>query len=288
MKIVYTFLGALLMMNTGFAKTYTLGSGKWNDAKIWDKEYAGTTVKAEDVVIITGQVTVTEGIMVNGTLQIEKGASMVGMRDLVIGKLGKFVNNGNTVMKRIVNEGLISNNLIMEAMEDIDNKGKIENNNNMVAGNNFDNYAGANAEGTNGAYFINNTIDVAPAANFGKNVDVFYGNAIEEAAKAPDAPANPMILVASLNSRKVVLSISGNTRQDISKFDIEKSTDGKNYQLIETVTKSNGREAFNFTDSKISAQLTYYKVKATTASGAEEVLPVVTVKIPASEIASAD
>jgi hypothetical protein len=287
MKTFYTFLGAMLVMNMGFAKTYTLGSGKWNDAKIWDKEYAGATVKAEDVVIITGQVTVTEGIVVNGTLQIEKGASMVGMKDLVITKTGTFVNNGNTVMKRIINEGTINNNLLMEAMVDFDNKGKIENNNNVVAGNNFDNYSGS-VDGKGGAYYVNNTIHTSPDANFSKNVDVFYGNAVENMEAQGGANA-PMMLVASLNgSNQVVLSVSNVTKGDVSKFDIEKSVDGKNYQLLGSVknVSDNGTVALNYTDSKLNGSLTYYKVKAIAANGAETVLPVATVKAPVNEMAA--
>ena len=287
MKTVYTFLGAMLMMNLGFAKTYTLGSGKWNDAKIWDKEYAGATVKADDIVIITGQVTVTEGIVVNGTLQIDKGASMVGMKDLVIGKTGTFVNNGNTVMKRIINEGYINNNLLMEAMMDFDNKGKIENNNNVVAGNNFDNYSGS-VEGRGGAYYINNTINTSPTATFSKNVDVFYGNAVENSAT--EGPVNaPMMLVASLNgTNQVVLSVSNIGKNDISKFNIEKSLDGKTFQLLGSVnnTAKDGAAALNYTDSKLNGDLTYYKVKAIAANGNETVLPVATVKMPVNEVAA--
>ncbi|NJO91156.1 MAG: hypothetical protein HC831_20950 [Chloroflexia bacterium] len=69
-------------------------------------------------------------------------------------------------MKRIINEGTINNNLIMEAMMDIENKGAIDNNNNMVAGNNMQNYGG-NAAGNGGAYFVNNTISTSPSAKFG-------------------------------------------------------------------------------------------------------------------------
>ena len=175
MKILYTILAASFITNIANAKTYTVSSGKWTDKKIWNNEYPGTTIKADDVVIITGQVTMNEGIVVEGTVTVEKGACMIGMKDLVILKSGKFINNGNTVMKRIVNEGSIDNNLIMEAMMDIDNKGNIGNNNNMVAGNNFENFGGK-AAGNSGAYFIENSVYTSPASSFGKDIKVFRGD----------------------------------------------------------------------------------------------------------------
>ena len=84
-------------------KTYTLNSGKWSDACVWNGEYIGSTIKADDVVIITGQITMNTSLVVEGTLQVEHGAGMVGMKDLVVAKGGKFINNGNTVMKRMLN-----------------------------------------------------------------------------------------------------------------------------------------------------------------------------------------
>jgi hypothetical protein len=279
MKKFYTFLTAaiILSFNTQ-AKTYTLGSGKWNDANTWNGEYAGNTIKAGDVVVVTGQVTVTNAVLVEGTLKVEKGASMVGMKDLVIAKTGTFVNNGNTVMKRIINEGTIENNLIMEAMLDIENRGSMENSNNIVAGNNMQNYGG-NAKGNGGAYFINNNITTSPSAKFGSDVKVFYGNAIEN---SNTTQTSALGLDATFNENSVVLSVTNPSRMAISLFSIEKSQDGKNFTLIETVNNVNNDNeiAMHYTDTKINSNLTYYRVKAMTALGEETVLPLATVKIP--------
>lgn len=279
MKKLYTFLTAaiILSFNTQ-AKTYTLGSGKWNDANTWNGEYAGNTIKAGDVVVVTGQVTVTNAVLVEGTLKVEKGASMVGMKDLVITKTGTFINNGNTVMKRIINEGTIENNLIMEAMLDIENRGSMENSNNVVAGNNMQNYGG-NAKGSGGAYFINNNITTSPSAKFGSDVKVFYGNAIEN---SNTTQTSALGLDATFNENSVVLSVTNPSRMAISLFSIEKSQDGKNFTLIETVNNVNNDNeiAMHYTDTKINSNLTYYRVKAMTALGEETVLPLATVKIP--------
>jgi hypothetical protein len=275
MKKVYTILATILMMNVANAKTYTLGSGKWNDAKVWNGEYTGSTVKADDVVIITGHITVTNPIVVEGTLRIEKGASMVGMRDLTIAKGGKLVNFGNTVMNRIFNEGTIDNNLILEAMNNITNKGAIENNNNMVAGNNFMNFGG-NASGKSGAYFVDNDIQTSPNAKFGSDVRIFYGNANETASN--DNSAN-MNLDAAIRANTVVLSVSNPKNEAVAIFAIEKSNDGKNFQLIDMVSNTS-TSTMTYTDSKINSNLTYYRVKAISTNGYETTLPVATVKIP--------
>ena len=181
------------MMNIVFARTYTVGSGKWNDARIWNGDYAGSTINAGDIVHITGQVVISENVSINGVLQIDKGASIVGIKNLVITKSGFMLNNGTVVVKKIINGGTIYNNQMMEASADIDNWGVIENNNSMVAGNNFDIHAG-NAGGVGGAYYVNNNINSVSSSAIGKNVDAFYGNAIDSLndmgeSVLPDAPA---------------------------------------------------------------------------------------------------
>ncbi len=277
MKTFYTILALTLATEFADAKTYTLGSGKWTDAKIWNNDYPGTIIKADDVVIITGQVTMNTGIVVEGMLTVEKGAFMFGMKDLVISKSGRFINNGNTVMKRIINEGSISNNLVMETMNDMDNKGLIENNNNMVAGNNFENMGG-DAKGNGGAYYVNNNVFTSPSSNFGVQVKVFYGNEIENSKDAP--PSTPLSLSASFNSNNgVVLNISNPQKLDIVSYRIEKSLDGSNYTLLGVLSDNNG--TMHYTDGKIGNAITYYRVKALNASGEEIILPIATAKAPA-------
>ena len=276
MKTLYTTFAALLIANITFAKTYTVSSGKWTDAEVWNNQYPGTTIKSDDVVIITGQITMNTGIIVEGSLQVQKGAAMIGMKDLVIAKSGSFVNNGNTVMKRIINEGSIQNNLSMEAMNDVDNKGKIDNNNNLVAGNNFANFGG-NAGGKGGAYFVNNNVITSPASTIGTNVNVFVGNQIENSKDAPTL-TSALSLNATLKTNKVELNVTNPNMVEVARFNIEKSNDGTHYTLIESVKGSNG--IMNYTDTKVSNSLTYYRIKAINLNGEETVLPVATVKAP--------
>ena len=175
MKAIAATLVTLIAVNFASAKTYIIESGKWTDAKTWNNQYPGTTIHADDVVIIKGQVVLTTPIVIEGTLQVEKGAYMVGMQTLLISKSGKFINNGNTVMKGIVNEGTINNNLIIEAKADADNLGSIDNNNLISASHNFNNMRG-NAGGKGGLYIADNNINGSPEATFGTDVRFLVGN----------------------------------------------------------------------------------------------------------------
>jgi hypothetical protein len=156
MKTVNLVLAVMLFGTAIQAKTYTIGSGKWSDPCSWSDQSIGTTIKAGDIVIITGQVTLTTPLLVEGTLEIEKGATLLGAKDITIANGGLMVNNGSTVVRRIVNEGSVSNNLFMETTAGIENRSSLENNSTVVAGNNFDSVAG-NTCGADGRIYINNT-----------------------------------------------------------------------------------------------------------------------------------
>ena len=69
---------------------------------------------------------------------------------------------------------------------------------------------------------------------------------------------------------------------DIAMFSIEKSVDGKNYNVIDMVSKMNkgSEHALCYTDSKVDFNLTYYRVKAISAEGNEITLPIASVKVP--------
>ena len=185
-KLYFILAAALLTATVAEAKTYVVSSGKWTDAAAWNGDYAGTTINEGDVVVITGSVTMNTNVVIAGTVKIEKGASMVGMKDLVVTKTGMLVNHGNTVMKNIVNEGIINNNLILETMVNFENKGVIGNDNTILAGNNIHFYDGK-AEGNGGTYVANNTVVSSTASQIGKDVKVLEGGILmdEQPAVAP-------------------------------------------------------------------------------------------------------
>ncbi|MBL0308588.1 MAG: hypothetical protein IPP77_02540 [Bacteroidetes bacterium] len=274
MNKLYTLLMvSFLAASNVSAKTFVVTSGKWTDAAVWNQAYPGNVIAADDEVIISGQVTMNTGIVVEGTLTVEKGASMVGMKDLMISKSGKFVNNGNTVMKRIMNEGTIDNNLIMESMMDIDNKGMIGNNNNMVAGNNFSNYGGK-AEGKTGAYFVNNNVFNSPSSEFSKETKVFYGSQFEESSVA-----SPFRVQTNLAGGVVELQIFSPSNEDVSFYSIERSTDGKTYVVLEILPVKNSVEekTTSYTDTNPNLSLNHYRITATNSLGQQNTLPLTTV-----------
>ena len=134
MKYLNTFLILLLFAATAQATTYTLGSGKWNDPCLWADNYPGTTIQANDIVIIKGQVTLTTSLLIQGTLQIEKGASLVGMKDVAIAKTGRLENDGNLVVGDIINTGTFINEMLAEAMTNVLNRNALVNNSMLLSG----------------------------------------------------------------------------------------------------------------------------------------------------------
>lgn len=64
----------------------------------------GSTIKADDVVIITGQVIINTPLVIEGILQIEKGAGIISTADITVAQSGTLINNGNVVAKGFVKQ----------------------------------------------------------------------------------------------------------------------------------------------------------------------------------------
>ena len=166
-------LTVLVIANFASATTYTaINSGKWSDAATWENGTPGNVINADDVVIIKNHITMNTDVAVNGTLTIEKGVSVMSNKSLHIATGGKLVNNGNLTVKRILNEGTISNNAMIESMNDLENKGAINNDQNMMAGTNLLNFGG-NMTGNKGTYFANGNVISSTDAKFGNSVKIY-------------------------------------------------------------------------------------------------------------------
>lgn len=173
-------LTAILLVNLSYGKTYiAINSGKWSDASTWANGAPGNTINADDEVIVKNHITMNTDVSVSGTLTIDKGMTMVSNKTLVITTEGKLVNNGNITLKRVVNEGTINNNSMMESMNEMENKGSLINNSNMVAGTNLLNFGG-NVTGTKGTYFANGTVVSSSNAKYGNDIKI-YSNPSEVA-----------------------------------------------------------------------------------------------------------
>jgi hypothetical protein len=170
---ILTIAILVLSVNLASAKTYVaINSGKWSDAATWENGAPGNQINADDEVIVKNHITMNTDVAVNGTLTIEKGNTVMSNKSLFVSKTGKLVNNGNISVKRIVNEGTISNNSMIESMNDMENKGTFHNNQNMVAGTNILNFGG-NIDGNKGTYFANGTVVASNNAKFGTDVKIY-------------------------------------------------------------------------------------------------------------------
>jgi hypothetical protein len=173
LKNLITLAALVLIVNFASARTYTaINSGKWSDAATWENGAPGNEISADDVVIVKNHIVMNTDIAVKGTLTIEKGMNVVSNKALHITSGGKLVNNGNLTVKRIINEGSIDNNSMMESMNEIENKNTITNNSNVMAGSNLLNFGGK-ISGQKGTYFANGTVVASADAKFSDNVKIY-------------------------------------------------------------------------------------------------------------------
>ena len=253
-------LGAIVFVNFTYGKTYiAINSGKWSDPKTWETEAPGANISANDEVIIKNHITMNTDVSVNGTLTIVKGISMMSNKTLVINTDGKLVNNGNLTVKRLVNDGTIYNNSMMEAMNDIDNKGTLNNNSNMLAGNDIRNMGG-NVTGSSGTYFANGDVVASPDARFGVNVKIY------NSPSQPQYTASNMSLDAQEVNGHVMLTVNNPGGEPIRKLTIEKSYNGTSYEVVSEVTPANSSVAMVYQDKNVEQETVHYKVKINDAN----------------------
>ena len=248
-------LVAIILVNLSYGKTYTaINSGKWSDDNTWENGTPGATITADDQVIIKNHITMNTDVAVVGTLTIAKGMTMMSNKTLVIASEGKLVNNGNLTVKRIVNEGTIDNNSMIESMNDIENKGSVNNNSNIMTGTNLLNFGG-NVAGNKGTYFANGSVISSTNAKYGNNVKI-YSNP----SQATTAQSTMTLEVNNVNGN-VVLTVNNPNGETAKKFTIEKSYNGTTFEVVTDVTASNTATAMVYQDKNVQQEMVHYKVK---------------------------
>jgi len=254
-------LAAIITVNFSFGKTYTtISSGKWSDAATWQDGTPGNTIAADDEVIVKNHITMNTDVSVSGTLTIEKGISVMSIKTLVITAAGKLVNNGNLTVKRIVNEGTINNNSMIESMNDLENKGTMNNNSNIMAGTNLLNFGG-NVEGSKqGTYFANGSVIESTDAKFGSNVKIYSNPAQAQSSETG------MSLEAQPEGGNVLLTVNNPNGEKVNKFTIEKSYNGTAYEVVTDVKASNTNIAMVYQDKNVSQETVHYKVRVNDAN----------------------
>ena len=107
---------------------------------------------------------------------------------------------------------------------------------------------------------ISFTVDASNAASFSNRFTILF---------APSAlPVNSIVASASLSNK--VATINWNTvgEKNVAAYEVEKSTDAKNFTAIEKVTAKNTATAsYTSTDNSVTAT-TYYRIKAVSTTGA--------------------
>ncbi len=221
-------LCALLAAKNSEAKTYTAAQhGKFTDEKIWFPSYPGNNIDANDSIIITSQVVLNTPLSIAGVFTVEKGASFQGNKDVAISQTGKLVNKGNTVVRRLLNEGQLDNQLVFETMLEIENRGAINTSSATVAGTSLLNQNGI-LSGTKGSYFSNSTIISSPASVYEKGVKVFEASYTNPMAEIDEALyCNSTLNAFASGKQSVRIEIAHSGKEKFSSIILEKSTDGK-------------------------------------------------------------
>lgn len=140
------------------ASTVFLSSGKWSVL------YSKNTVEAGTKLVITGDVTVDVPLLIEGTIEITKGASLLGLRTVYVTPAGRLLNQGSIVFNSLFNSGHITNNSIIELMYDLENDGILQNNHLINCGRAFYCNKGT-VKGSNSRYYIGRFYRISKIVN---------------------------------------------------------------------------------------------------------------------------
>lgn len=277
-KLILVSLIASILGGSAYATTYkTISHGKFSDENIWQPTYPGNILKAGDSVVINSQVVLNIPIAVEGTLFIEKGAALQGNKEIRVAKSGLLENKGNTVVKRLSNEGKINNELILEAMMEVDNSGVINNTATTFAGSTLLNKGGV-LDGNKGSYFSNNTVIASPNSVYGKDINVFQASFTNPAAQIDESIyCNASLNVVAGGSDKVLVEITSASLKNMETVILEKSIDGK---IFYKVAEAKAENSTLLLEDRIAMENTlWYRISAYDLSGKQYQFPEALVKI---------
>lgn len=151
----------ILLLGISFsvqAATVFLPSGRWSEV------YSKNTVEAGTKLVITGHVTVDIPLLILGSIEIAKGASLSGLKPVYIAPAGSLHNEGNIVLKSLLNSGQIVNNGIIDLMYDLENEGILQNNHLINCARSFYCHGGT-LGGGNSRYYIGEFYRISDLVN---------------------------------------------------------------------------------------------------------------------------
>ncbi|MEX0812351.1 MAG: hypothetical protein WD048_09045 [Chitinophagales bacterium] len=268
-----------LSMSSASAAVYTAsGMGNFNDENIWTPEYPGNHIKAGDTVKITGQLKLNKDVLIDGMVLIYEEASLVGSSNLIIMEDAWLINKGLALVGGITNQGIVYNKHIMETSSDFINSGKILNNESVVVGQIMENIGVMTGNG--GTYMASNKMINAQGGKITGNTDVCSSDFMNINGGQIDSNYisfcgarifNELFLTASIKSDNVILNLKNSENLNADKLELERSTNGKDYEIIASLEKQDllrDATGLKYVDQSLaSGKSLQYRMKITDNNG---------------------
>ncbi|TVR77112.1 MAG: hypothetical protein EA412_11950 [Chitinophagaceae bacterium] len=262
----------LFFINPLTANTYTANfNGNYSDRTIWLPSYPGNVIGKNDTIIINKNVQLNTDVVVHGTLIVKDKSSLRGTNSLVVTEEGVVENKGILISRNINNQGLVRNNNILETSNDLINTGIMVNFESMIVGNIFENKGMISGNG--GHMLVNRQLINYMEGQIGGNIDIcsndfrnVEGGSIDSTylSFCGNRIYNGAFLTANLEREKVILNLLNTEDSRYEEYQIERSTDGKNFAQIANIEGDEINDfalAFKYTDRDPGASpILYYRV----------------------------
>jgi hypothetical protein len=273
-----------LSMHTAEAAVYTAsGMGNFNDENIWSPEYPGNVIKSSDTVRVSGQVKLNKDVLIEGMMLVDAEASLVGASNLIIMEEAFFINKGLALVGGITNQGVVYNRHVLETNADFINSGKVLNNESVVVGKIMENLGLMTGNGGN--YMASNKMINAQGGRITGNTDVCSNDFMNIDGGRIDSNYisfcgarifNDMFLTASVKSENIILNLKNSENMKAQKLEVERSTDGKEYEVIASLQKQDllrDATGLKYVDNSLaSGKVLKYRIKLTDAQGETKTL----------------
>lgn len=276
--------------------------GKWSQPHIWEQAVPGKQILKGDTAIIDQFITLNTDIELEGVLIIESQGSLLGNKSIQISSDAILINKGSVVVKEILNNGVITNHLVLECTRDLINKGQIINYETVLVGSQIQNLGAIQGDG--GQYFTSDEIVNTSEGVMEGNIDVCaaknmsnYGSLDSSAiSMCGYHMVHSISLIAVANEDKIDLNLINPEDRQISHVRIERSTNGKQFTLAdiiggESIESGNQLNYLYGDEFLFDETFIYYRVVVVDTEGKISELPTVGVSKPrrkSSEFASAE
>lgn len=306
-KSVIKYLFIILALSTTFcsdAMVFSVeGDGKWTNQANWDGAFPGKTNFLGDTIVIDAFITLNTDITIEGVVLVTETGSLLGNKQIEISPTGTLINEGNSIVKKIVNNGLIVNRLILECTGDLLNYNTIKNYETVLVGSSIYNTGAINGDG--GQYFSGEVLINQLKGSLSGNIDICAATNVANFGKLDSTSISmcgyhmvkSATLMAFADGEGITLRLLSPNVSNFSHARILRSTDGEDYYLADVISddqiKKINHEAIHlFQDEFLFDEgFIYYKVTVVDIDGRQSELPTVAVSKPKrtdNEFASAN